>query len=110
MNRAGDQRREMHPRSGDHYIPLRPADLVRKLGDEPTVTIFEREQVRQLCQLIGATIHHVYRSRLDEIKEAYAPFDPDDDAAVQFDLTDGERAARCRELFADFDALLMRAN
>ena len=65
----------------DHYIPLRPADLVRKLGDEPSVTIFEREQFRQLCQLVEATIHHEYRSRLEELKAAYAPFDPDDDAA-----------------------------
>src|SRR5262245_27169501 len=110
MSRAGDQHREMQPRPGDHYIPLRPADLMRKLGDEPAVTIFEREQFRQLCQLAGATIHHEYHARLEELKVAYAPFDPDDDAANQFDLSEEERAARCRDLFTDFEALLGRAN
>ena len=111
MSRAANLRPEIDaalPR--DQYIPLRPADLVRKLEDEPQVTIFEREQFRRFSQLVEATIHHEYRSRLEEIKAAYAPFDPDDDAAIQYSLTDPERAARCRELFDDFDALLMRAN
>jgi hypothetical protein len=111
MSRAGDHRcDETARRRRDHYIPLRPADLVRRLQDEPCVTIFEREQFRRLCQLVEATIHHEYRSRLEEIKAAYAPFDPDDDAANQYSLTDPERAARCQTLFDDFDSLLMRAN
>ena len=66
----------------EHFIPLRPADLVQKLADDPAVTIFEREQFRQFCQLVEATIHHDYRSRLAELKTAYAPFDPDCDAAA----------------------------
>src|SRR3954469_18574175 len=108
MSRGEDQCEITRSPTSDHYIPLRPADLVRRLGDEPAVTIFERQQFRRLCQLVEATIHHEYRSRLEEIKAAYAPFDPDDDAATQFSLTDAERASRCRALFDDFDALLMR--
>ena len=50
-----------------HELEVRWAELVQKLADEPAVTIFEREQFRQLCQLIEATIHHEYRSRLDEL-------------------------------------------
>src|SRR5947207_12216240 len=95
--------------SSDHYIPLYAADLARMLGDEPSVTIFEREQFRRLCQLVQATIHHEYHSRLTKLKEDYAPFDPDEEAASRFSLSDEERAARCGEMFADFDALLMRA-
>src|SRR5205823_14017232 len=94
----------------DHYIPLRPADLVRLLGDEPSVTIFEREQFRRLCQVLQATIHHEYHARLSKLKEDYSPFDPDDDARGRFPVSDEERAARCGEMFADFNALLMRAN
>ena len=82
MNRAGGQHESVvavdppaAPR--EHFIPLRPAELVQKLADDPAVTIFEREQFRQFCQLIEATIHHEYRTRLEELKAAYAPFDPD---------------------------------
>ncbi len=94
----------------EHFIPLRPADLVQKLADDPAVTIFDREQFRQFCQLVEATIHHEYHSRLTELKSAYAPFDPDSDAAAQYELSSDDRHARCRRLFDRFDALLQRAN
>lgn len=94
----------------EHFIPLRPADLVQKLADESSVTIFDREHFRQFCRLAEATIHHEYHSRLVELKTAYAPFDPDSDAAPGVELTTGERNARCRRLFDRFDALLTRAN
>src|SRR5438128_7059508 len=94
----------------DHYIPLHAAELARLLGDEPSVTIFEREQFRRLCQLLQATIHHEYHSRLSKLKEDYAPFDPDNDVSAQFSLSDDQRAARSSEMFVDFGALLMRAN
>jgi hypothetical protein len=94
----------------EHFIPLRPADLVQKLADDPAVTIFDREQFRRFCQLVEATIHHEYHSRLAELKNSYAPFDPDSDAAARFDLTGDDRHARCRRLFDRFDALLVRAN
>jgi hypothetical protein len=94
----------------EHFIPLRPVDLVQQLADEPAVSIFDREHFRQFCQLAEATIHHEYHSRLVELKTAYAPFDPDSDAAAGPELTVGERTARCRRLFDRFDALLTRAN
>ena len=72
----------------DHHIPLRPAELIRKLGDEPSVTIFEREQFRAFCELIEATIHHEYRGRLARITAAYAPFDPDCETLESKQLAD----------------------
>ena len=94
----------------EHFIPLRPADLVQKLADDPAVTIFDREHFRRFCQLVEATIHHEYHSRLSELKTAYAPFDPDTDAATVCELSSEERSARCRRLFDRFDSLLVRAN
>jgi hypothetical protein len=111
MNGVWDEQRRLaaeQPR--DHYIPLRPADLVRKLGDEPSVTIFEREQFRQLCQLVEASIHHEYHTHLQSLNANYAPFDPDADAAAGQKLTGDERALRCGRLFGEFDTLLSRAN
>src|SRR5690348_3903588 len=94
----------------EHFLPLRPADLIQKLADEPAVTIFEREQFRHWCQLVQATIHHEYYARLEELKTAYAPFDPDSDAPRQYELSADDRRLRCGRLFDRFDALLMRAN
>ena len=112
MSRAGGQHDSLpattEPR--EHFIPLRPADLVQKLADDPAVTIFERELFRRFCQLVEATIHHEYRTRLEELKAAYAPFDPDSDALAVELLSNDQRSARCRRLFERFDELLMRAN
>src|SRR5262245_2917945 len=94
----------------DHHIPLRPTDLVRRLGDEPSVTIFEREQFRAFCELIEATIHHEYRARLSRLKADYVPFDPDDEIQQHEQLADSQRAKFCQAMFDEFDALLMRAN
>jgi hypothetical protein len=100
----------------EHFIPLRPAELVQKLADDSAVTIFEREQFRQFCQLAQATIHHEYRSRLEGLKAAYAPFDPDCDAPGNspegVDIRNATESVpdSARQLFEQFDALLMRAN
>jgi Protein of unknown function (DUF3754) len=101
---------EPFPPVPDHYIPLHPADLVRKLANEPAVTIFERQQFQALCQLADASIHHAYHSRLAALQASYAPFDPDDDASLQFKPAEVELHALGRQLFDEFDALLTRAN
>ena len=94
----------------EHFLPIRPADLAQRLADEPSVTIFEREQFRRFCQLVGATIHHESHSRLEELKTAYAPFDPDSDAVTGSEQSADELRARCRRLFDRFESLLTRAN
>lgn len=112
MSRAGGQHEsfvaaDLLDAPREHFIPLRPAELVQKLADDPAVTIFEREQFRQFCQLIEATIHHEYRTRLEELKAAYAPFDPDSDPARN--TAEGVPSS-ARTLFERFNELLMRAN
>ncbi|HEX5105868.1 MAG TPA: DUF3754 domain-containing protein, partial [Pirellulaceae bacterium] len=99
----------------EHFIPLRPAELVQKLADDPALTIPERQQFRQFCQLVEATIHHEYWTRLQALKAAYAPFDPDSDAygnaateGVSCTAAGGPPSAQA--LFEQFDELLMRAN
>ena len=94
----------------EHYIPLRPAEMVQKLANDPALTIFESELFRQFCRLVEATIHHEYWSRLNELKAVYAPFDPDGDSLTQPALDESERKGRCRQLFEKFDSLLERAN
>src|SRR4051812_24842763 len=98
----------MH-RPSDHYIALRPDDLVRKLGDEPSVTIFEREQFHRFAAQLRRTIHEQYHERLLRLQEDYAPFDPDAEEAAQYALADDEREERSQAMFADFDELLLRA-
>lgn len=100
----------------EHFLPIRKSDLVdllcksRPLGDAGLLTAEQQDKFRRFCAIVGASIHHQFHARLDALKDAYAPFDPDRDTKVLRPLDDDERARRLEALFAEFDGLLQRAN
>lgn len=94
----------------EHFIPLRKADLIARLAADSSLSAHEREQFLELCRRLEAAFHNEYHERLEELKDAYAPFDPDADTLAGRELTDGERDALTPPLFEKFVALLERAN
>jgi len=98
------------PASREHFIPLRKTDLVRLLTDDHRLLPYERVPFGQFCELVGATIHHAYHGRLEELKAAYAPFDPDADPPPLSLPSGPERERLAATLFEQFEALLERAN
>jgi uncharacterized protein DUF3754 len=97
-------------RRGEHFIPLRKADLVELLAERQSLSDEVPEQFRRLCRLIEAALHAMYHDRLQMLKEAYAPFDPDADAAPRASLGPTELDARTSAVFGQFVSLLERAN
>ncbi len=63
----------------DHVIPIRPGDLTRQLTAEPGLAPDESAQLERFGRLIAAVFHHEYHSWLQELKDLYAPLDPDSD-------------------------------
>ncbi len=100
---SGDWRRE-------HFIPLRKSDLVRMLEQDASLHGGAPCQFKQLCRLLSATIHHHYYKWLEELKDLYAPFNPDSVTWQKDALTDEQRQALIPDLFDRFTALLQRAN
>ncbi len=103
------------PHDGDaaareHFIPLRKSDLRSLLADQPDVSPAERAQFLELATLLEATFHYEYHARLEELKDAYAPFDPDADTRPYQPLTAAERDDRAAALFERFVELLQRCN
>lgn len=97
-------------RSHEHYIPLRKADLIERLAADPALELDERAGLLQFYQLLEATIHHQYHARLEALKQAYAPFDPDADPCPQGELDEAQRSRLASQLFEQFAELLERAN
>ncbi|HEX4149865.1 MAG TPA: TMEM143 family protein, partial [Pirellulales bacterium] len=56
------------------------------------------------------TLHFEYHTHLEDLKSAYAPFDPDADTLNETGLSDHEQRARLDRLFGRFTWLLQRAN
>ncbi len=94
----------------EHYIPLRKSDLVSLLCRDKQLPAERREPVRQFCALASAVFHFEYQQWLEELKDAYAPFDPDSETKPLAPLLPEERSARLEKVFAAFTRLMERAN
>jgi hypothetical protein len=67
-------------------------------------------QFRQLCDLLAATFHFEYHQLLEDLKNEYAPFDPDHCTKDFTAVSPQERSARLDRLFERFTWLMERAN
>jgi Protein of unknown function (DUF3754) len=94
----------------EHFIPIRKTDLVDLLSADPKLQPADREQFQKFCRGLAATLHCEYQARLEELKDAYAYFDPDSDTEPLIPHTDEEREEQIGRLFDKFISLLERAN
>ena len=94
----------------EQFIPLRKAELIRLLADDSQLSCQERNQFIQLCDLLAATFHYEYHRRLEELKDLYAPFNPDSVTRELRTCSDSDRQRLTPELFGKFVELLERAN
>lgn len=94
----------------EHFIPLRKSDLIELLCHDKTLQANERESFRQFCVLVSAVFHFEYLKQLEELKDAYAPFDPDADTKTLKAVSAEKRDADEQQLFERFAALMERAN
>src|SRR6266478_2477348 len=90
----------------EHYIPLRVSDLVDLLCRDKGLSRQDGETFRQFCRLIIATYHFEYYQRLEELKNDYAPFDPDSVTATVKKLLPEQKAERLEKLFGQFTWLM----
>ncbi len=65
---------------GERSIPIRPPDLVRLLLAEPGLMPHEQSGLRKLARMLAAVFHHQFHEWLTELKELYAPLDPDSES------------------------------
>ena len=102
--------RDTTARPLEHFIPIRKSDLVRALRNDPSLELHEREAFAHFCKLLEATLHHSFHQHLDELKDAYAPFDPDAEPKPREALTVEQRESHAKQLFDRFDELMTKAN
>jgi hypothetical protein len=95
----------------EHFIPLRKHDLMEVLLRDKQLPAQQRDAFRQFGTLVSATFHFEYLAKLEELKDAYAPFDPDADTTKPCKpLYPEERKEREDKVFASFASLMERAN
>ncbi len=90
-------------------IPIRRARLAELLAEKGGLSDEETRLWSNLTRDIGSAVHARFRERLERLKEAYAPFDPDDDLQ-SFDNWEDSRRSKLREaLYRELGSLLESA-
>ena len=92
----------------EHYIPLRRTDLVDLLARHGALPAEERPRFENLCRLVTAIYHFEYHQKLEELKNEYAPFDPDRVECPLRELSPEERQAERQKLFDDNEREMIR--
>ena len=101
---------DTHAPALESYIPLRKSELVDLLADDAELTPADQGKVREFCRLIDSTIHYHFHLRMEELKDAYAPFDPDADEPPRQPLAAAQVETQAEQVFEQFAAVLKNAN
>lgn len=94
----------------EHYIPVRRHDLINLLCTDRGLDQTAADQFRQLSELLSATFHFEYHRLLEDLKNEYSPFDPDEATKPIVSLSPQQRHQKLEELFDRFAKLMERAN
>jgi hypothetical protein len=92
----------------ERFIPFRKAGVVTMCADE--VPPEERESFHTFTELLASLLHHEFRGRLEGLKDAYHPFNPDADTRTLVEIGPAERHAAQRRLVDELTALAEDAN
>ncbi len=94
----------------ERALPIRPGDLTRLLMAQPHLSPDDRAKLGQLGPLLGAVFHSEFYERLRELKELYAPLDPDSDYVPLGVHSPARTEESDEEFLPPFGATLERAN
>jgi hypothetical protein len=94
----------------DRFIPLRKSDLIQTCLDDGRLSSDQLKGFKILCQLIVSTMHFEYHQILEELKDSYAPFDPNSDTLPMTKLTDDILLAKQSNFTFRFTQVLNAAN
>lgn len=94
----------------ERSLPIRQADLTRLLLAEPDLSEGERTQLAALGRILGASFHSEFYDKLQELKELYAPLDPDSEYVTLKDHSLQANAGSDEAFLDAFEKALIRAN
>ncbi|MDF1662566.1 MAG: TMEM143 family protein [Planctomycetota bacterium] len=92
------------------FIPFRRNAVVTMLGKDGQLDESQRANFRELARIVGSYYHFQFHHKLEILKDAYFPFDPDLDVESLETFTDEEREERSRCLTAMLTEVLNDAN
>jgi hypothetical protein len=94
--------------SGEHFIPFRKTDVIAMCADG--LSSAERESFLGFTRMLASLLHHQFRDRIEALKDAYHPFNPEADTRTVGQITSAERQSAQQRLEDELTALAQAAN
>lgn len=63
----------------EHFIPFRRTDIIHMCAGEGRLDATQQKRFRDYAEILTALFHFEFHARLERMKDAYAPFNPDRD-------------------------------
>ena len=92
------------------FIPYRRKDLIELCIKDGKLSLTEAGTFRHFCEILSAYYHFQYHITLENLKNHFAPFDPDADTKPLNSLSAIESADVENKLVSDFVSVLESAN
>jgi hypothetical protein len=92
------------------FLPFRKSDIVEMCSSDGRLAEADRRGFREVCTLLENLLHYEWHQRLDALKDAYAPFNPDADTQAIRSYSEQEKAALQRQLVGGLTEILNAAN
>lgn len=92
------------------FIPIRKSDLIHRCLKEPAFNPETRARLSELAQMMAALLHYEFHHKLEGLKDAFAPFNPDTDTQSPSALDEAQRAKGQQALISGLTDLLNAAN
>jgi hypothetical protein len=94
----------------EHYIPLRQSDLLELLCRDLGTDRKAVDSFKELNKLLSATFHFEYYQLLQQMKDEYAPFNPDAVTKPIHDFSAADKTKELDKIYDRFVFLMGRAN
>ena len=92
------------------FIPYRRADLIRICIEDGKLSSDDSKQFSHFCEILNAYYHFRFQRRLEDLKNNFAPIDPDADTETLHAPDPTKQATMEEHLVNDFVAVLESAN
>jgi hypothetical protein len=94
----------------DDFIALPRGELIDLLTADEDLAPDEHEQLHRLARLLQTLFHFQYHQRMEVVKAAYAPFDPDAQPRALNPAPPEERQQKMSRFFTELAWLMERAD
>src|SRR5262249_33149676 len=94
--------------SGEHFIPFRRSDVVAMCADQ--LPAAERDSFVGFTGMLASLLHYRFHARIEALKEAYPPFNPEGDTRAVAAVTVPQRVAARERVEEELAALARAAN